>query len=83
MTVLLTGSSGWLGRALAPRLKREGHGVVGLDIVPGEHTTVIGSVADRALVDRLFAEGGSRRSRTAGRCTSPISLAIRPAPSSM
>jgi UDP-glucose 4-epimerase len=58
MTVLLTGSSGWLGRALAPRLKRDGHAVVGLDIVPGEHTTVIGSIADRALVDRLFAEGG-------------------------
>jgi UDP-glucose 4-epimerase len=58
MTVLLTGSSGWLGRALAPRLKRDGHAVLGLDIVPGEHTTVIGSVADRALVDRLFADGG-------------------------
>lgn len=58
MRVLLTGSSGWLGRFLAPRLREEGHEVVGLDVAPGTDTDIIGSVADRALIDRIFAERG-------------------------
>jgi nucleoside-diphosphate-sugar epimerase len=56
MRILLTGSSGWLGRFLAPVLRGAGHCVVGLDVAPGSHTDVIGSVADAALIDRLFAE---------------------------
>jgi nucleoside-diphosphate-sugar epimerase len=58
MRILLTGSSGWLGRFLAPRLREERHEVTGLDVAPGANTNVVGSVADRALVDRLFAERG-------------------------
>jgi len=58
MRVLLTGSSGWLGRLLAPMLGRAGHAVTGLDIAPGLHTDVLGSVADGALIERLFAERG-------------------------
>jgi nucleoside-diphosphate-sugar epimerase len=58
MRILLTGSSGWLGRFLAPRLRRDGHHVTGLDVAPGADTDVLGSVADRALVDRAFAEHG-------------------------
>lgn len=57
MRVLLTGSSGWLGRLLAPLLERAGHEVTGLDIAAGPHTDAQGSVADAALVERLFAEG--------------------------
>lgn len=56
MNVLLTGSSGWLGRHLAPRLRRAGHGVVGLDVAPGRETDVLGSVADAATVRRVFAD---------------------------
>jgi UDP-glucose 4-epimerase len=56
MRVLLTGSSGWLGRFLAPRLKSDGHAVVGLDPAPGAETDVEGTVADRALIERLFSE---------------------------
>jgi UDP-glucose 4-epimerase len=55
MRILLTGSSGWLGQTLGPRLKRDGHHVVGLDIVAGAQTSVVGSVADRTLVDRVMA----------------------------
>jgi nucleoside-diphosphate-sugar epimerase len=58
MRVLLTGSSGWLGRFLAPRLRLEGHDVVGLDVASGADTQIVGSVADRALVERVFVERG-------------------------
>jgi nucleoside-diphosphate-sugar epimerase len=58
MRLLLTGASGWLGRYLAPRLRAEGHVVVGLDVAPGADTDVLGSVADRALVERTFGERG-------------------------
>jgi len=56
MRVLLTGSSGWPGRFLAPRLRASGHRVIGLDIVAGEPTDVVGSIADRAVVERVFAD---------------------------
>lgn len=58
MRVLLTGSSGWLGRFLAPMLRGRGDEVVGLDVAPGVDTQVVGSVADRALIERVFAERG-------------------------
>ena len=58
MQVLLTGSSGWLGRFLGPLLRRAGHDVTGLDVAPGADTDIVGSVADRALIDRVFAERG-------------------------
>ncbi|MBO9713611.1 NAD(P)-dependent oxidoreductase [Sphingomonas sp.] len=58
MRILLTGSSGWLGRFLAPMLRARGHAVTGLDVAAGADTDVIGSVADRALVDRIFGERG-------------------------
>lgn len=54
--VLLTGSSGWLGRFLAPMLRGLGHQVTGLDIVPGPYTRIVASVADRSAIDRAFAD---------------------------
>jgi nucleoside-diphosphate-sugar epimerase len=56
MRILLTGSSGWLGRFLAPRLRAAGHVVLGLDVAAGTETEIRGTVADRALVDRVFAD---------------------------
>ena len=58
MRVLLTGSSGWLGRFLAPRLRQEGHEVVGLDVAAGADTDIVGSVADAALIEGIFAKRG-------------------------
>jgi UDP-glucose 4-epimerase len=57
MHILLTGSSGWLGRYLAPRLRKIGHQVTGLDVAPGVDTHIIGSVADRSIVDKAFVRG--------------------------
>jgi nucleoside-diphosphate-sugar epimerase len=56
MNILLTGSSGWLGRYLAPLLERDGHHVIGLDVAPGAHTSLLGSVDDRALVTRAIRD---------------------------
>lgn len=58
MHILLTGSSGWLGRYLAPMLREAGHEVTGLDVAPGVDTDVVGSVADAALIERVFGEYG-------------------------
>lgn len=57
MRVLLTGSSGWLGRFLAPALRAQGHRVIGLDAAPGTETQVLGTIADRAVVDRAMGLG--------------------------
>ena len=56
MNVLVTGSSGWLGQTLVPRLARDGHRVVGLDPVPSATTEIVGSVVDRALVRRVMRD---------------------------
>lgn len=50
MRILVTGSSGWLGQTLVPRLRRDGHRVVGLDPVPSATTEIVGSIGDRAIV---------------------------------
>jgi UDP-glucose 4-epimerase len=57
MHILLTGSSGWLGRFLAPRLRAAGHKVTGLDVASGPDTDILGSVGDRRVVDRAFEQG--------------------------
>jgi nucleoside-diphosphate-sugar epimerase len=54
MKILVTGSSGHLGEALMRTLPGLGHDVLGVDIVPSPFTQIVGSVADRATVDRCM-----------------------------
>lgn len=57
MRILVTGSSGWLGQTLVPLLHGTGEEVVGFDLRPGPHSDIVGSVAERSLVDRVLARG--------------------------
>jgi UDP-glucose 4-epimerase len=54
MTVLVTGSSGHLGEVLMRALREEGRAAVGLDVLPSPFTDVVGSIADRGLVERAM-----------------------------
>jgi UDP-glucose 4-epimerase len=54
MRILVTGSSGWLGQTLVPRLKNGGHTVIGLDPVPAPTTDIVGTVEDRDTVRRAI-----------------------------
>jgi len=54
MRILVTGSSGWLGQTLVPRLKTGGHTVIGLDPVPTPTTDIVGTVEDRDTVRRAI-----------------------------
>ncbi|KAJ3149330.1 hypothetical protein HDU86_006965 [Geranomyces michiganensis] len=54
--VLVTGSGGSLGTALMWTLPASGYSPIGLDIVPSETTTYVGSFGDAELVCRIFAE---------------------------
>ena len=56
MNILVTGSSGWLGQTLVPKLQHDGHHVIGLDPVPSPTTHVVGSVVDRPLVHRALRD---------------------------
>ena len=55
MRLLVTGSSGHLGEALVRVLRARGDEVLGLDVLPSPHTSIVGSVADRSLVRRAVA----------------------------
>lgn len=58
MRILVTGSSGWLGQTLVPRLRRDGHHVVGLNPVPHALTDIVGTIAERETVRRAVGDHG-------------------------
>lgn len=58
MKVLVTGSTGWLGRHLVPALRSGGYETVGLDAVSGPYTDIVASVADPETVAAAFAQHG-------------------------
>ncbi|KAJ4407084.1 hypothetical protein N0V85_004415, partial [Neurospora sp. IMI 360204] len=54
-TVLVTGSSGHLGRALMLSLPSYGYTPIGIDIKPSSTATFIGSFGDASLLQNLFS----------------------------
>ena len=66
MHVLVTGSSGQLGREVVRQLHQAGHRTAGMDVVPGPGTDVLASVAAAAAVRELVARGVDAVVHTAG-----------------
>jgi nucleoside-diphosphate-sugar epimerase len=54
MRILVTGSSGHLGEALMRVLSADGCDAVGIDMLEGQFTTLIGSISDREWVRRCL-----------------------------
>jgi nucleoside-diphosphate-sugar epimerase len=59
MRILVTGSAGHLGEALVRVLRADGHDVVSLDVLASPFTSVVGSVADRAVVRECVRGAGA------------------------
>jgi nucleoside-diphosphate-sugar epimerase len=81
-SVLVTGSSGFLGGALVPRLLKAGHEVVGLDPapakVPGYHH-VAGDLSDTGQLTDLLSAHRITHVIHAGGISGPMLLMDRPA----
>jgi UDP-glucose 4-epimerase len=56
MTILVTGTSGHLGEAIARTLTETGVKYIGIDIHPSKFTTHIGSIADRQFVGGIVKD---------------------------
>jgi UDP-glucose 4-epimerase len=54
MKILITGSAGHLGEALMRTLGQGPHEAVGVDILRSPFTNIVGSIADRAVVDECM-----------------------------
>jgi UDP-glucuronate 4-epimerase len=76
MTVLVTGSSGFVGRAIMARLKDR---AVGLDPVPSPGTHVIDDLSDRARLSDLIARERITHIIHAGGVSGPMVMADDPA----
>lgn len=56
MKILVTGSSGHLGEALVRVLQAANYEVVGIDILPSEFTTSVGSILDKDFVRNCMTD---------------------------
>ncbi len=81
--VLVTGSSGFLGGAVAARLLAAGHDVLGVDPLPSPpgatHRHVTDDLSDRARLDAVLAEARPTHVLHAGGVSGPMVIADQPA----
>jgi len=54
MAILITGSSGYLGRSLVQHYRQHNHDVVGIDLKESPWTDKVGSITDAAFVDNAI-----------------------------
>ena len=54
MKILVTGSAGHLGEALMRTLRARHADAIGVDVLPSPYTDVVGSIAEREVVDRCM-----------------------------
>lgn len=55
MKILVTGSAGHLGDAMVRSMQTAGHDVVGIDLLASPTTHIVGSIADRSVVQHCMA----------------------------
>jgi nucleoside-diphosphate-sugar epimerase len=78
-TVLVTGSSGFVGRVVMSRLAAAGHRATGLDPVPAATTQVIDDLSDRARLRALLQRERATHIIHAGGVSGPMVMADDPA----
>src|SRR5215210_7244676 len=76
---LVTGSSGFVGRAIVSRFMALGKSAIGLDPRPAATTQVIGDLSDRARLRDLIAREGVTHVIHAGGVSGPMVMADDPA----
>ena len=79
MTVLVTGSSGFVGRVIMARLAAAGRPAIGLDPVPSASTQCIDDLSDRARLRALIGREKVTHVIHAGGVSGPMVLADDPA----
>jgi nucleoside-diphosphate-sugar epimerase len=76
---LVTGSSGFVGRAIMSRLAAAGHRAIGLDPQPSASTQVIDDLSDRTRLHNLIAHEKITHIIHAGGVSGPMVMADDPA----
>lgn len=76
---LVTGSSGFVGRAIMPRLAAAGRKAIGLDPRPSETTQVIDDLSDRATLRNIIAREKITHIIHAGGISGPMVMTDDPA----
>ncbi|HLX52471.1 MAG TPA: NAD(P)-dependent oxidoreductase [Aquella sp.] len=55
MRIIVTGSSGYLGSNLVKTLRTQHHDVVGIDVLESNETSVVGSITDKYLMEKVLS----------------------------
>lgn len=78
-TTLVTGSSGFLGQAIMPRLATSGLRAIGLDLRPAPTTQVIDDLSDKERLRALIIQENITHIVHAGGVSGPMVMADEPA----